>query len=443
MSSRGKIIVGVVLVLVLGSAVAISIIQGGRGRGVEVRMEEVASRDLVATVTVSGNVRARRAVDISADVMGRIIELNVEEGDDVEEGDILLRIDPSQLEAAVSRARASLSQAQAQAAQQRANRLRSYRDNDRIAALWARDSTLVSRQQVDDAETNLEVAQALFEASQYGISQAEAGLEETQNQMAKTIIRAPMSGKVTRLNVEAGETVVIGTMNNAGSLILTISDLSMLETVMEVDETDVPEISLGDSAIVELDAFPDRVFTGRVTEIGNSAIRPPSQTAGTGQTAAIDFEVVITLDDPGIQLRPDLSATADIITAIRGDVASIPIIALTVREPEPEGSEAPRATGETSTSQAEEGPRGPVARSQQVQDIEGVFLVRDGIAYFTEVEVGITGQEYFEIISGVQVGDTVVAGPYQRIRELTDEDPVKPIDDDSGANSNPGSISFT
>jgi len=430
MSSRGKIIIGVVLVLVLGSATAISIIQGGSGRGVEVRMEEVANQDLVATVTVSGNIRARRAVDISADVMGRIIELNIEEGDDVTQGDVLLRIDPSQLEAAVSRAQASLSQAQAQAAQQRANRVRSYRDNDRIASLWTRDSTLVSRQQVEDAATNLEVAEALFEASEFGVSQAEAGLDEAQDQLAKTIIKAPMSGKVTRLNVEAGETVVIGTMNNAGSLILTISDLSVVEAVMEVDETDVPEISLGDSTLLELDAFPDRVFTGQVTEIGNSAIRPPSQTAGTGQTAAIDFEVVITLDDPGIQLRPDLSATADIITAVRADAVSIPIISLTVREPE-DGEEgiADPEPSEAASTQTQGRPEGPVARSRQTKDIEGVFVVREGIAYFTEVEVGITGQEYFEILSGVQVGDTVVAGPYQRIRELKNEDPVQLLEE--------------
>lgn len=358
MSSSRKIVIGVALVVVLGSAVVISLVRGGNGRGVDVRMEEVATRDLVATVTVSGNIRARRAVDISADVMGRIIEMNVEEGDDVTQGETLLRIDPSQLEAAVARARATLSQAQAQEAQQRANRMRAARDNERSASLWARDSTLVSRQQVEDAETNLEVAQALFEASQFGVSQARAALEESQNQLDKTIILAPMSGKVTRLNVEAGETVVIGTMNNAGSLILTISDLSVVEAVMEVDETDVPEISMGDSTLLELDAFPNRVFTGRVTEIGNSAIRPPSQTAGTGQAAAIDFEVVITLDDPGLQLRPDLSATADIITATRTDVVTIPIISLTVREAEGTESATPVPEADPDVQQ-EARPRGP------------------------------------------------------------------------------------
>jgi HlyD family secretion protein len=250
-----------------------------------------------------------------------------------------------------------------------------------------------------------------------------------------------MSGKVTRLNVEAGETVVLGTMNNPGSLILTISDLSVLETVMEVDETDVPEISLGDSAVVELDAFPNRTFSGRVTEIGNSAIVPPSQTAGTGQTAAIDFEVVITLDDPGVQLRPDLSATADIVTAVREQVVSVPIISLTVREPD-SLSENANTTEEQSSANQRQGPRGPVARGQEPQDIEGVFVVREGVAHFTPVEVGITGQEYFEILSGLQVGDTVVAGPYQRIRELTDGDAVKHLEDGGGTGEGSGSANF-
>jgi HlyD family secretion protein len=443
MSSRGKLFVGLAVVLVLGSAAAITIIRGGDGRAIPVRLEEVGQRDLVATVTVSGNVRARRAVDISADVMGRVIQLNVQEGEDVQEGDTLLRIDPSQLEAAVSRSQASLSQARAQTAQQRANLLKARRERDRTTSLWERDSTLVSRQQVEDAETNLEVAQALYEAAEYGVSQAEAALEEALDQLSKTIIRAPMAGKVTRLNVEEGETVVIGTMNNPGSLILTISDLSVVEAVMEVDETDVPEITLGDSALIELDAFPGQTFTGRVTEIGNSAIVPPSQTAGSGQTAAIDFEVVITLDDPGVPVRPDLSATADIITAVREAVVSIPIIALTVREPgggeDQEAREDPSEEEEDPAATRQEGPRGPVARKQENQDMEGVFVVRDGVASFTAVEVGITGQEYFEVRSGVQVGDTVVAGPYQRIRELSDGDAVKPSEEGAVQSVGPAS----
>jgi HlyD family secretion protein len=418
MSSRRKFLIGTLVVIVLGSATAISVARGSE-RGIEVRLEEVGRQDLVSTVTASGNIRARLAVDISADVMGRVIEMNVEEGDDVSQGEVLLRIDPSQLSAAVSRSQAALSQAQAQVAQAQANFIRAERDHRRASALQARDSTLVSPQQVEDAATTLEVNRSLLEAANHGVAQAEAGLEETQDQLAKTIIRAPISGKVTRLNVEAGETVVLGTMNNPGSLILTISDLSVVEAVMEVDETDVPEIALGDSASVELDAFPDREFSGRVTEIGNSAIVPPSTTAGSGQTAAIDFEVVITLDDPGIALRPDLSATADIVTAVREQAVSIPIISLTVR------NSTPDLEGE---DQAQEGEATPAESSGPPEEVEGIFVVREGIAYFTPVQVGITGQEYFEVLSGVQPGDTVVAGPYQRIRELTDGDGVKAME---------------
>jgi len=435
MSSGRKILIGVLVVVVLGSATAISLVNG-RDRGIEVRLEEVGRRELVSTVTASGNIRARQTVDISADVMGRVIRLNVEEGDDVTQGDTLLQIDPSQLEAAVARSQAGLSQARAGVAQARANQIRAEREHRRAAALQDRDSTLVSPQQVEDAETTLEVNRSLLEAAEFGVSQAEAAVEETLDQLAKTIILAQISGKVTRLNVEAGETVVIGTMNNAGSLILTISDLSVMEAVMEVDETDIPQIALGDSAIVELDAFPDRQFSGWVTEIGNSAIVPPSQTAGTGQTAAIDFEVVITLADPGILLRPDLSATADVVTATRPDATAIPIISLTVREDEEEG-EGEAVTGDEDQGRAE-GLEGPMARGRQVREIEGVFVVREGTAHFTPVEVGITGQEYFEVISGVQPGDTVVAGPYQRIRDLVDGDAVKGEESSSGAGGSEG-----
>ncbi|MFQ5537763.1 MAG: efflux RND transporter periplasmic adaptor subunit [Gemmatimonadota bacterium] len=409
MQTRTKVLIGIIVVLVLGSAAAISAVRG-KERGVEVRMEEVARRDLVQIVTASGNIRARRSVDMSSDISAKVAELLVEEGDDVKAGQVLLRLDPAQYQAGVERARAALSQARAQEAQQRANLIQAQRNLDRLLALRQRDSLLVSEQQVDDARTAVEVARAALESAEFGVSQAQAGLDEAEDRLSKTVIRAPMDGKITRLNVEEGETVIIGTMNNPGSLILTISDLSVVEAVVQVDETDVPEIALGDSASVRIDAFPHRTFSGRVTEIGNSAIRPPSQQAA-GQQAAIDFEVVITLDSTDAPLRPDLSATADIVTETRDDALSIPIIALTVREIEPDS-----AADSTSAS----GEDRPV-------DEEGVFVVHDGKVTFTPVKVGITGQEYFEVISGVEEGDTVVAGPYQRIRQLKDGDAVKPM----------------
>jgi HlyD family secretion protein len=409
MNSKTKIIIGVVAVVVLGSAAAIQA-RRGRDGGIEVRTEAIARRDLVEVVTASGNIRARRTVDISSEVSAKVAELVVDEGEDVVRGQLLLRLEPDQYQAAVSRNEASLAQAQAGQTQQEANLLQAQRDLDRLLNLRARDSVLVSGLQVDDARTRVDVAVATLMSSQHGVSQWRASVDEAEDQLSKTIFRAPMDGKITRLNVEEGQTVIIGTMNNPGSLVLTISDLSVIEVVVQVDETDVPAISLQDSATIRIDAFGDKEFTGRVTEIGNSAINPPTRQAA-GQQAAIDFEVVLTLDVNDALLRPDLSATADIVTEARLQALAVRIIALTVREEEPDSTAA------------------DFSEDDDLEDVEGVFVVNDGTVTFTAVEVGIAGQEYFEILSGISVGDSVVVGPYQRIRQLSNGDAIKSTDD--------------
>lgn len=426
MRTRNKAIVGagivgvIVVAGVLGS-------NGTRANGIEARMEAVENRDLVATVTASGNVRARRKVDISSDVSARVTELLIQEGEDVRQGQILLRLDPTRLQAILNRNQATLLQSRAQVAQSQANFARAQREARRLAELRDRDSLLVSRQDLENALTDEEVQRSLLESSEYGVRQAQAAVEEAEEELAKTIIRAPMSGRVTRLNVEEGETVIVGTMNNPGSLVLTVSDLSVMEVVLEVDETDMPEIALGDSAMVELDAFPDREFHGVVSEIGNSAIRSPSAAAGTGTTPTIDFEVVVTLqEDPEVELRPDLSATADLVTATRTDQPAIPIIALTVRELEPDSA---RTAGvEVAEMSGEDGDDGSSAGKVEV---EGVYVVSEGRVTFRPVEVGIAGQEYFEVVSGVTAGDTVVSGPYQAVRSLSDGDRIQGVSEEA------------
>ncbi len=410
MNTRSKIIVAVIVVAVLGAAAALSVTRS-RGQGIEVRTEVIERRDLVEIVTASGNIRARRTVDISSDVSARVAELLIREGDDVVRGQTLLRLQPDQYRASLSRSQASLAQAEAQRTQQEANLIRTRRDLDRLLALRTRDSLLVSRQQIDDATTSLDVAAATLSSAEHGVSSARAAVDESQDQLAKTIFVAPIDGKITRLNVEEGETVIIGTMNNPGSLVLTIADLSVIEAVMQVDETDVSAITLGDSAVIRIDAFSDREFVGRVTEIGNSAINAPSGQAA-GQQAAIDFEVVVTLDATDALLRPDLSATADIVVEGRQQSISVPIIAMTVRE------------DSTWTGGANEGDRGAA------REIEGVFLARGGRATFTPVTIGIAGQEYFEVLTGLAEGDTVVAGPYQRIRQLIEGDAIVATEED-------------
>ena len=399
-----KILIAVLGAAAIGTAAYFSVTSRREG-GEEVRAEIVERRDLTATVTASGNVRARRKVDISSDISARVTELLIDEGADVEEGQVLLRLDPSRYEAAVNRSLANLRQSQAAVTQSDANFLRAEREAERKESLWARDSLLVSRQEVENARTDLDVQRSLRESARFGVGQAQAALDEARDQLSKTVIVAPMAGRVTRLNVEEGETVIVGTMNNPGSLVLTVSDLSVMEVVLEVDETDVPEIALGDSASVDLDAFPDLEFPGVVTEIGNSAIRPPSQVAGTGQTPTIDFEVVVTLYEPSAELRPDLSATAEVVTETRANQLSIPIIALTLREDEED-------------------------ESDDADPIEGVFVITDGRAHFTPVKVGIAGQEYFEVLSGLVEGDSVVSGPYQVVRTLEEGAAVRPVDED-------------
>ena len=431
MTGNRKFIISLAIVAVLGTAAALSVTRR-RDRGVPVRLEEVTRKDLVETVTASGNIRAGRVVDISSDVSAKVVALLVDEGDDVEAGQVLLRLDPTQFAATVSRATAALNQALAQERQQVASLERARRDHERVRSLFETDSVLVARQQLDNAETEVELAMRQLESLQFGVDQADASLEEASERLSKTIFTAPISGKVTRLNVEAGETVIVGTMNNPGSLVLTISELSRVEAVLEVDETDIPYIEVGDSTLLELDAFPDQLFSGVVTEIGNSAIRPPASTAGSGQTAAIDFEVVITMDDPPGGVRPDLSATADIVTARSKNALSVPIIALTVRASDEGERDDDTAADEDENQEARE--LGPVGRRQNT-DVEGVFIVVDGEVTFTPVEIGITGQEHFEILSGVSEGDTIVAGPYQQIRQLSNGDAVKAQDDRSGSGS--------
>ena len=429
MNDRTKILIALLLVAVIGGATAITLTQT-RDRGVPVRLDVVERRDLVETVTASGNIRAGRVTDISSEVSARVTELLVDEGDDVEEGQLLLRLDPTQFSASVSRTEAALNQSRSQQRQQEASLARASRELGRLTGLYDRDPLLVARQLLDDADTEVEMATRQLESLQFGVQQAQASLDEANERLSKTIFRAPHSGTVTRLNVDEGETVIVGTMNNPGSLVLTISELSRVEAVLEVDETDLPYIELGDSTILELDAFPDRLFSGVVTEIGNSAIRPPSSSAGSGQAAAIDFEVVITMADPPEGIRPDLSATADIITATRNNSLSVPIISLTVRPADEEGATAQAAQED----EEEDGQGGPLSR-QEVDDVEGVFVVEGGQVQFVAVAVGITGQEHFEVISGIEQGDTIVAGPYQQIRDLINGDRVQEEEDRNGSSN--------
>lgn len=365
----------------------------------QARTELVQRRDLSSTVTGSGLVQPRRKVDVSADMPGRVVELAVQEGQWVKAGDLLLRIDASRQESALLRSRAGLAQAEASAEQVRGNLIQARSVLSRSEQL-AGNRGWVTPAELDQLRSQVAGLESQLRSSEFAVQQSRASLAEAGDALLKATLRAPMSGLVTRLNVEVGETAVMGSSNNPGSILLTIADPSEMEARIRVDETDVPSIQVGDRATVRIDAFPRQAFPGRVVRVSNSASR------GNGAQSA-HFQVIIALDTTEAALHPELSANAEIVTELRRGVLSIPILALTARDRtgrKPEG-----APGES----------GPL--------VEGVFVVEHGVARFTPVRVGIVGKRHFEVAGGLTGGETVVAGSYQLVRDLEDADPVEEL----------------
>lgn len=406
--------------IAIASVAGLAWVGANRGgpKATEVRIEAVEARDLIASVTASGKIQPRVKVDVSADVTGRIVRLSVKEGDIVTRGQFLLQIDPEQPQAQVQRSEAALASAKAQEAQSRANSIQARRNYERLLQIKTATPTLVSVEQVEQARTQQEVNEALLEAARFSVAQSEANLRDARQALNRTTIVAPMDGKITRLRVQEGETAIMGTLNRDAATLLTIADMSVLETKVKVDETDVARLKIGDSAVVQIDAFSDTTFVGRVVEISLSSTAGATTTT-TATDQAVDFEVKIELLNPPAETRPDFSATAKIVTDTRTSVLSIPIIALTVRE------DSALASGDTALPMGRAAPTKQVGRT----DIEGVFVVgTDNKVTFRPVKVGIAGERHFEVLSGLKAGERIVAGTYQAIRDLKDGALVKTAD---------------
>lgn len=408
----------VVAIVVLAAAGIVAFrINRSKNAATEVRLEQVGRRDLVSAVTASGKIEAKTSVDISADITGRIIDIAVREGDTVKRGQFLLQIDPAQYQAAVARAQGVVSSTQAILLQTRASRDQAQRAWNRAKQLRELGENLIAPETAEQAQTALEVAEANFQSSRAQLEQARAGLQEAKDNLAKTRLTAPISGRVVRLAVEEGEVAVPGTFSRETGLLMTIADLSVILAKVQVDETDVIRLKTGDSVDVNIDAYPDTTFAGRVTEISQSAKLTATQTASGSNDRAVDFDVEITLKSPPEDIRPDLSCTARIVTDTRDNALSIPIIALTVRDHEKVPNES------------ETGPRVDTLRQRFAKrEAEGVFIVREGLATFRPVKVGVAGDDYFEVLDGIREGETIVAGTYQAIRDLKDGAKVRQAD---------------
>jgi HlyD family secretion protein len=433
--SRKKIIITVGVVVVLAAIVVANLVFR-RTDATAVEVEAIRKHSLEAIVSASGKIQPKRSVNISADTMGRVVSLAVAEGAQVRRGQFLLQIDPRNLRTRVESGEAGLSAAEAQLEQIRVgveaarNALKLAQDTlTRQQELWKQG--LTTKEQLDHAETEarqreieLQERQKQVETLRIRLGQERATLASAQYDLSKVRIESPIDGIVTRRNIEEGETVVIGTMNNPGTVLLTIADMSVIQAEVEVDETDIPSIRMGQPARITIDAMPDQTFSGKVTEIGNS----PIQAAQTGQRQATNFKVVVTVDEQIPDVRPGFTCTTEITTATRQDAVGVPIQATTVREmvvddqgvivrePAPQGRRR-RAAG---TAQAAELPAG-----QTRKELEGVFVVRDDKAVFTPVKTGIAGEKFFEVLSGLDEGDRVITGPFSSVRELADGRAVK------------------
>ena len=429
MKRRTKWILGIVAVVVL-AGVGAAVIQGNKPKGTRVRTTKVERKDLVSLVTANGTLEAETKVDLSANIMGQIVELTVEEGDRVRRGQLLLVIDPTRYAAAVESRRQGLQALEAELQRAREVAAQARRDWERADRQF-RDEILPASMH-DQARSTFEQAQSAVQTAERQVAQARADVTATRDELAKTEIRAPMDGIVTRRNVERGEVVVTGTMNNPGTVLMTISDMSSIEAVLEVDQTDVPRLRLGQQASVLIDAFPDRTFPGVVSEIGSSPIMGPSALGGTA--SGTDYEVKVRLANVPEGVRPGLTVTADVTTDTRRNVLTIPIGALVLRQEG--GDDEPRAagTGEEGEDGAEEELSTRVedidSVASRTRDVEGVYLVRaagkngGATAEFRAVGTGARGELDLEVVSGLEEGEEVIVGPFRALRELKPGDSV-------------------
>jgi HlyD family secretion protein len=390
---RKKPLIILAILLVVG-VIVIANMRAQREKSVKVTVDKVKKQDLTSIISASGEVKPKKNVEISAQVPGRIIKIGVVEGQEVKAGDFLLKLDSTQYEAIADRDQNFIQAANSDLIQSEARFLRDKNAYERQLKLY--DEQLISKDLLESAKAQFDVSAAQTNAIRFQIKQAEASLKSTLDNLEKTTFNSPIDGVITSLRVEEGEVAIIGTMNNPGTVLLTIADLSVMEVEVEVDETDVVGVALGQEANIRVDAFPETVFKGKVTEIGSSALQ--KTTGGVTTQESKDFKVVVTLENPQYKLKPGLSASADIIVAEKKQALAVPISALVLRD-KPAGAETASA-----------------AR----KDEEGIFVVENARVKFAPVSKGITGGMLIEITSGLADGQEIVTGPYASLRDLKD-----------------------
>jgi HlyD family secretion protein len=440
---RKKVIIGA-MVLVVIAAIVYANVAFKKIEGVTVTVESVYKRNLESIVSASGTIRAKRTVNITSEVTGKITNLAVDEGEHVKAGQFLLEVDSRIPRNRVQGLEASVEQ-QKIAQQQARTALESASEGLKLAQDEFKrqqdllKSGIATRQDYERAENTLKLrqndqrnAEQQIARSDQAIRQMNTELANAEHDLSKVTINAPIEGIITKRNVEQGETAMQGFTNNPSVVLLILADMSVIEAEIQVDETDIPNVAVGQKTKITVDAMPDKTFAGHVSEVGNSPINVSAQSTGSRQ--ATNFKVVVTVDEPIPNIRPGFSCTADITTATRTDATSVPIQALAVREvtfdakgnvvkpPKQEKAVKP-ASNSVATPASADGKENKSGQTKK--EVEGVFAVRDGKAEFTPVKTGIAGDKYCEVLSGVKEGDKVITGPFSSVRELADGKAVK------------------
>lgn len=406
------IIISVVLLIVISV-----VISSKKEKLIEVQTEKINKQNITQVVTATGKIQSETKVNISAEVSGEIVELPFEEGDEVKKGDLLVKIKPDAYYPQLKQQFAGIKVQESNLKTQEVNLKKYQLELNRIKELY--NKGLASTSDLENAQTNVDATLAQMNTVRAQINQQRASLSSVEYDLSKTTIYSPMSGTVTQLNNEKGEKV-LGTSFNLGSQILTVSDLSKMEAQVEVSETDVTLISIGDTARIQIDAFPNRVFNGYVYEIANTA---KSKSTGT-QEEVVNFIVKIRIQNDGFDLRPGMSCTVDIEVEKKDNVIAVPIQSVTTRDDDSskmlKTSTENKDTPENLTSNKE------TKMLKRIKPKEVVFIIENNIAKKKEVKTGISNDTYIEIKEGLDEGMEIVKGSFKAInKDLEDGSKIK------------------
>ena len=398
MSKKKIIIISSVVVLIVICLIALS--SGGNDQeAIAVKTGKVEKQKIVETVSATGIIQPETQVKISADVAAKITKINVKEGDWVEKDQFLVQLDRERFLALMESAEANLRATEANANLVKENMLRSEKDYQRVKGLF--DKQLESQAIMDQTYAAYQVEKARYQSSLEQVDQAKATLKQAKDDLSKTSIYAPMAGTISQLNKEVGE-IALGSQFQE-DVIMVISNLEGMEALVDVDENDIVAVQLSDNATIEVDALSDEAFDGAVSEIANSA-----KTNALGTTdQKTEFEVKISLENPGKQLRPGMTASAEIVTEIRESALVVPIQCVAVKTPD-----------QLQTVDEEVSEEKPEYTPDNDGFIQIVFVVNEDKVLAKQVETGIQSETHIEVLDGLEDGDEVVVGNYRAISQL-------------------------